>query len=136
MLYRLFFKKRATKLTAAEKKQREDARTLVEARLTHFNEIYAFSYKRVAIRNQKTRWGSCSSHKNLNFHYKILFLSPELADYLIVHELCHLQEMNHGAAFWSLVSKTIPDYSARRHALRHLSPRTVPIRQTRPSEVS
>ena len=55
-----------------------------------------------------TRWGSCSSKKNLNFNYKIIFLSPQEQNYLIIHELCHLQEMNHSPAFWSLVKKQTP----------------------------
>lgn len=88
---------------------KESARKLVHEKLEHWNSFYNFTYNKVAIRSQRTRWGSCSSKGNLNFNYKIIFLSPELQDYLIVHELCHLQEMNHGPNFWSLVEKTIPD---------------------------
>ncbi len=87
----------------------ETARKLVHEKLTYWNKFYNFSYGTVAIRSQKTKWGSCSSRKNLNFNYRIIFLSTELQDYLVVHELCHLQEMNHGSNFWKLVEKTIPD---------------------------
>lgn len=82
---------------------------LVEEKLGEFNAHYHFKYNRICIRNQKSRWGSCSSKKNLNFNFRIVFLPDHMVDYLIVHELCHLKEMNHGRKFWSLVSRTIPD---------------------------
>lgn len=91
-------------------KLKEYARDLVTRRLEKFNEVYGFKYNAVAIRNQKTRWGSCSSKGNLNFNYKIVLLPPRHADYIIVHELCHLKEFNHSRRFWNLVSKTFPDY--------------------------
>ena len=96
------------------------AREFRLARLHHFNQHYQFTWNRVAIRNPRRCWGSCTSLKNLNFSYKLLFLPPELADYIIVHELCHLKELNHGPAFWALVAEQVPDYRARRRALRHL----------------
>lgn len=95
-----------------------DARELVHWRLEHFNKFYKFQYNRVAIRNQSTRWGSCSSGRNLNFNYRIVLLDPELQDYLVVHELCHLAEMNHGPRFWELVSHTIPNYRTLSKQLR------------------
>ena len=99
-------------------KHKEEARKLVWGRLEHFNSFYNFEYNNFVIRDQKTRWGSCSGKKNLNFSYRIIFLPPELADYLIVHELCHLKEMNHSSRFWALVEKTIPNYKATRMKLR------------------
>lgn len=108
--------------TTTEKKHyelhKEAARELCHVRLAHFNEYYNFEYKRVAIRNTRSRWGSCSSKKNLNFNYRIMLLPPELQDYLIVHELCHLEEMNHGPQFWSLVAEQVPDYKERIKSLR------------------
>lgn len=95
------------------KEHKERARELVNERIEHFNKFYAFDFKNIVIRNQKTRWGSCSGKKNLNFNYKIIFLPSELADYLIVHELCHLAQMNHGPKFWSLVAEQIPEYKER-----------------------
>jgi len=77
-------------------------------------------FKRVAIRNQKSRWGSCSSQKNLNFNYRLCLLPSDIAEYIIVHELCHLQEMNHSVKFWRLVEKTIPDYKFRQKRLKKI----------------
>jgi len=99
-------------------RRKEEARRLVMNRLEYFNGFYGFKYKRISIRDQKTRWGSCSRAGNLNFSYRILELSPAAADYIIVHELCHLSEFNHSSRFWALVAKTISDYSARRRELR------------------
>lgn len=87
-----------------------EARILVHARLEYFNQLYGFSYNRIFIKNQKSRWGSCSSKKNLNFNYRIALLPTELQDYLIVHELCHLAEMNHSKNFWKLVERAVPEY--------------------------
>ncbi len=101
-------------------KLKEHAREMVAKRLEKFNAVYGFTYKGVAIRNQKTRWGSCSSKGNLNFNYKILLLPQRHADYIIVHELCHLKEFNHSKRFWNLVAQTIPEYEKIVEQLRVL----------------
>ena len=103
-------KKRASTVTKHYLEHKELARSLAHSRLEHFNQHYNLSYKRVAIKNQRRCWGSCSSLRNLNFNYKIYFLPPHLRDYIIVHELCHLVELNHGQAFWNLVAQQIPEY--------------------------
>ena len=90
---------------------------LVQERLEFFNNHYKFKYKKVTIRAQKTRWGSCSSNKNLSFNVKILILPKYLQDYIVVHELCHLREMNHSQKFWSLVEKKIPNQKELRKEL-------------------
>lgn len=102
-------------------KKREQARRFVEGRIKYFNSFYNFKINRIAIKNQATRWGSCSSKGNLNFNYKIIYLRPALADYLIVHELCHLGQMNHSKKFWALVSKTMPDYAKINKEIRKMS---------------
>lgn len=94
---------------------------LVRERLQFFNLHYQLHWQAVSIKNATTRWGSCSRLKNLNFNYKIIYLPPEIQDYLIVHELCHLAEMNHGKKFWNLVAQTIPHHSQRRRELRSYS---------------
>ena len=99
-------------------KYKEVARGIVHRKLEEFNKIYNFKYNKISIKNQKTRWGSCSRSGNINFNYKIALLSDRLADYIIVHELCHLGEFNHSKNFWNLVEKTIPDYEQRREELR------------------
>ncbi len=102
-------------------KYKEEARILVHQRLEHFNAYYNFTYSRVSIRNQKTRWGSCSSKGNLNFSYRILFLEPEAQDYLIIHELCHLKQFNHSQAFWDLVAEQSPNYKKWHTDLKYKS---------------
>lgn len=94
------------------------ARSLALKRLSYFNSIYKLKIGRISIRDQHTLWGSCSYKGNLNFNYRIMQLPPHLADYIIVHELCHLAELNHSRRFWSLVAHTIPDFSARRKELK------------------
>ena len=103
-------------------RHREEARALVHTRLTYWNSILNQNYVRVAIRNQRSRWGSCSSKRNLNFNYRILFLPTELADYIIVHELCHLIVFNHSPEFWAHVERVLPDYRERREILKKISP--------------
>ncbi|MFA5889321.1 MAG: SprT family zinc-dependent metalloprotease [Candidatus Paceibacterota bacterium] len=102
-------------------KYREVAKNFALERVEHFNETYNFKYNRVSIRNQKTRWGSCSGKGNLNFNYKIVHLPLRIADYIVVHELCHLKEMNHSKKFWDLVGMFFPDHKAIRKELKRLS---------------
>ena len=97
---------------------KQEALTFVLNRLEVLNQAYSHPYKKVSVRNQKTRWGSCSTQGNLQFNYRILFLPQELVDYIVVHELCHLKEMNHSKRFWNLVAKTVPEYRTLRARLR------------------
>ncbi|KKR08267.1 MAG: hypothetical protein UT32_C0002G0030 [Parcubacteria group bacterium GW2011_GWC2_39_14] len=91
---------------------------LVQTRIAHFNQFYNVKINRISIKNQKTRWGSCSKKGNLNFNYKIVLMPTEMADYIIVHELCHLIEFNHSRNFWVLVARTIPSHLKIRRELR------------------
>ncbi len=101
--------------------QKEKARSLVERKVNLFNQFYNFPVQKIFIRNQKTRWGSCSSKGNLNFNYKMINLPDKLSEYIVVHELCHLKELNHSKKFWDLVNQTIPDYQERRKELKHIN---------------
>ena len=99
-------------------KYRFYARVLVRERLEHFNRWYEHPYRKIFIRNTRSRWGSCSTRGNLNFSYKVALLPERLRDYVIVHELCHLKEFNHSLRFWALVAKVFPDHKHLRKALR------------------
>lgn len=110
-------RRRRTSVTKHYVANKEKAREVVLARLKYFNQFYGFTWNRVAIRNTKTRWGSCSEDKNLNFNYKLLFLPEELRDYVIVHELCHLKELHHRESFWLLVAERLPNYKVLKKSL-------------------
>lgn len=99
---------------------KEEARRLIEQKVNHFNKIYNFKFNRITIRNQKTCWGSCSRKGNLNFNYKILFLPEHLANYIVIHELCHLKELNHSRRFWDLLSQSVPNYLEIRRELKKI----------------
>ena len=113
-------RKRVSSVTKHYLVHKEEARTLILARVIYWNQFYNFEYNRVAIRNQRRCWGSCTSLKNLNFSYKILFLPTHLQDYIIVHELCHLAELNHGKDFWSLVAQQVPEYELHIRELKDI----------------
>ena len=112
---------RRTSLRGKKKEYLENkgkALALALSRIEHFNKIYKVNIGKINIKNQKTRWGSCSKKGNINFNYKIALLPERLSDYIIVHELCHLKEFNHSRKFWDLVSITIPDWLERRSELK------------------
>jgi len=94
------------------------ARKLITKLVYHYASVYNVSIGRIAIRNQKTRWGSCSRLGNLNFNYRLLYLPDDLRDFVIVHELCHLLEFNHSAEFWAHVARVVPDFKAIRKRLK------------------
>jgi hypothetical protein len=121
------------KVTAAEKrpvpllahlgirdytKHKEAARSLIHELVERHNAFYGYTYGSIRIGKQSSRWGSCSTRGNLNFNYKILFLPPQLQAYVVVHELCHLKEMNHSDRFWALVTQQVPDWKHLRGQLR------------------
>jgi len=99
-------------------KYKDAAKSLVIDRVKYFSTLHGFAYNRVSIKNQRTCWGSCSRKGNLNFNYKLLFLSPQAQDYIILHELCHLKEFNHSKNFWNLVESYIPNYRELKREIR------------------
>lgn len=95
------------------------ALTLIHERLAALNAAhYSFRWRRVAVRDQRTRWGSCSRLGDLSFNYRLALLPAHLADYVICHELCHLEQFDHSARFWSLVARACPNHRELKKELR------------------
>lgn len=103
------------------RKNHNRALKMIHRKIFYYNNSYKFSVGKISVRDQKSRWGSCSRRGNLSFSYKIVFLPQALVNYLIVHELCHLKEFNHSKNFWALVSQTIPNYSVLRKEIKLVS---------------
>lgn len=97
---------------------RKQARDRFAERTALFAGIIGVSYGKITIRDQKTRWGSCSRAGNLNYNFRLILAPPEVLDYVVVHELCHRKQMNHSALFWQEVEKILPDYRERRRWLQ------------------
>lgn len=87
-------------------------------RVRLYAERMQVSYGKISVKDQKTRWGSCSSLGNLNFNWRLVLMPEEILDYVVVHELAHRKEMNHSRAFWAEVERILPDYKERRKWLR------------------
>ncbi len=93
------------------------AKILVLSLIEQYSYLYPYQYKRITIKDLQSKWGSCSVKRNLNFNYRIIALPAHLAAYLVVHELCHLAELNHSSRFWNLVAKSFPHYQSLRKEL-------------------
>ena len=96
------------------------AKKIFPERTAYFAKRMGVTYNRITIREQKTRWGSCSAKGNVNFNYQLYYLPDELLDYVVVHELAHRRHMNHSAAFWKEVEKYFPDYIECREELKKI----------------
>ncbi len=94
------------------------ARDIFTRKTEYYARIMDVSYGRISIREQKTRWGSCSSKGNLNFNWRLILAPEEVLDYVVVHELAHRREMNHSRAFYAIVESILPDYRRARKWLR------------------
>lgn len=94
------------------------ARDIFTRKTEYYARIMGVSYERISIREQKTRWGSCSSQGNLNFNWRLIFAPENVLDYVVVHELAHRKEMNHSKAFYAIVESVLPDYRVSRKWLR------------------
>ena len=105
-----------TEAERAEGKKR--AARILEEKCRLFAEQMGVTYGKISVREQKTRWGSCSFKGNLNFNWKLAQMPEEIQDYLVVHELAHRLEMNHSPAFWAVVEGILPDYRNRRRWLK------------------
>ena len=114
-------KRKTEQISISEEVRREGierAKRIFPERTAYFAKRMGVDYGRIPIREQKTRWGSCSSKGNLNFNWKLVLLAPELLDYVVVHELAHRREMNHSKNFWKIVEAELPDYRERRRRLK------------------
>ena len=91
----------------------------IRQRIGVFQPVIGGAFGRVTVRDQRSRWGSCSSKHNLNFNWKLIMAPPQVLDYVVVHELCHLHEFNHSARFWRLVEGVMPDYEVWKKWLKN-----------------
>ena len=91
---------------------------VLQKRVDYYKELVGVEYTGIRVKDVTSHWGSCSSKRNLNFNYRLAMLPIELSDYIIVHELCHIKEMNHSARFWNLVGNVIPNYKELRAQLK------------------
>ena len=96
----------------------DKALQVIPPRVGYYAEKIGVTYGRITIRNQRSRWGSCSSKGNLNFNCLLALVPQEVLDYVVVHELCHRKELNHSDRFWNEVAKILPDYKCRRKWLK------------------
>jgi predicted metal-dependent hydrolase len=99
---------------------RGKAHEYIPKRAEEYSKEYGFQYNLIQIKNLNSRWGSCSSKKNLSFNLKLMYFNSNIIDYVIVHELCHLREMNHSAKFWKLVESIIPNYKEYKLQLNNI----------------
>lgn len=97
---------------------RDAAREYFPKRVSYFSHVLGVNYGKITIRDQKTRWGSCSSKGNLSFNWRLILAPPNVLDYVVVHELCHRKEMNHSQRFWALVESVMPEYREYRKWLK------------------
>ena len=87
---------------------------IIPEKVKHYAALVGVAYGRITIRNQRTRWGSCSGKGNLNFNCLLVLFPDEVIDSVVVHELCHRKHMNHSSAFWKEVEAIMPDYKDKR----------------------
>ncbi|MBQ7955858.1 MAG: M48 family metallopeptidase [Lachnospiraceae bacterium] len=110
-----------------EKKFRKAAKDYIPYRVEYFHQFTGGHYTSITIRDQKSRWGSCSGSGTLSFNYRLMMAPPKILDYVVVHELCHLTHMNHSKDFWNMVGTILPDYKESKQWLKeHGRELTVP----------
>lgn len=103
---------------ALEKRYRDAAKEYIPKRVEYYHAFTGGQYTKITIRDQKTRWGSCSSNGTLSFSFRLMMAPPRVLDYVVVHELCHLTHMNHSKEFWNMVETILPDYKEHRKWLK------------------
>lgn len=111
-----------TQRSELENRYRQAAKKYFPARVAYYENIIGVTHGSISIRNQKTRWGSCSAKGNLNFNWRLVMAPAGILDYVVIHELCHLAYLNHSSQFWRLVSGILPDWKERRSWLKANGP--------------
>ena len=106
------------RLAALENRYRNAAKDYFTKRVAYYHTLTGGVYHTITVRDQKSRWGSCSSRGTLSFNYRLMFAPPRVLDYVVVHELCHLTHMNHSKDFWTMVRQIMPDYKIYKEWLR------------------
>lgn len=125
-----WIKKHIEKQVAREKKydglseadidlMRKEAKAIIPLKTSHYANIMGLKHGRITITSAKTRFGSCSSKGNLSFSYRLMMYPDEAIDYVVVHELAHLVELNHSQRFYKVVESVLPDYKERRKLLKN-----------------
>ncbi len=109
---------KSSRTLALEKRYRDAAKDYIPKRVEHYHSYTGGNYTKITIRDQKTRWGSCSSNGTLSFSFRLMMAPPRVLDYVVVHELCHLTYMNHSKEFWNMVENILPDYKEHRKWLK------------------
>lgn len=104
--------------TAQIRELAQQAMLVIPERVAYFAPQLGVNHGRITIRNQRTKWGSCSSKGNLNFNCLLMLMPPEVMDYIVVHELCHRKHMDHSRAFWAEVERILPDYRQQKQWLK------------------
>ena len=99
------------------RKMKDEAKRVIPDRVKYYADIMGVTFGKITIKNQKTRWGSCSSKGNLNFNCLLMLTPDKVRDYVVIHELCHLKQMNHSKMFWAEIEKVMPDYKVYRQWL-------------------
>lgn len=97
---------------------KEEARRVLINRTDYYKELLGVHYQRIRIGDQRTRWGSCSSRGTISYNWHLILMPEHIVDYVVVHELCHLLEMNHSVRFWERVGAVFPDYQKCRRWLK------------------
>lgn len=96
---------------------KDQAKEIIKLKVQKYAQVMKVNYKNITVKEQKTRWGSCSSIGNLNFNWKLIMMPEAVVDYVVVHELSHLKFMNHSKEFWKEVEKFLPDYKNQKNWL-------------------
>lgn len=101
-----------------EKMYREMAKEILTIECDRLSKVMGITYNKLTIRDQKSRWGSCSSQRNISLNWRLIFMHPMIARYVVIHELAHIRYMNHSREFWSEVERYMPNYQKYRGWLK------------------